>query len=314
MGDSLTHNYNLFDKTHEDFFIAAPYPMALWFLDNWWRLCFEPTPDEPTTDWRRSHMLSAAGYGYSWPTIGFQSDSQNITVTSIPTPGSFTNACTHTIPRPTFARAVCTFVEDCLHYAADADLEASYATVQHEQTDEEVSLYRTLEALQGFDAGYGNEDRLQFLVRTAKVYDPETIRELSRFLYDCPELEDEMQAVKKGILGCKIDIGSLDMNAVQIDATAKPWEVGFSLARQVRCQWNLNGPVTNEALCERVSLRAEEFDCADRDSAVGFGARMSDAVFSLKFAKRSRTSSRFMFTRGICDAIVAEKASPIFSP
>ena len=204
-------------------------------------------------------------------------------------------------------RAVCTFVEDCLHYAADADLEASYATVRHEQTDAEVSLYRTLEALQGFDAGYGNEDRLQFLVRTAKVYDPETIRELSRFLYDCPELEDEMQAVKKGILGCKIDIGSLDMNAVQIDATAKPWEVGFSLARQVRCQWNLNGPVTNEALCERVSLRAEELDCADRDSAVGFGARMSDAVFSLKFAKRSRTSSRFMFTRGICDAIVSRK-------
>ena len=105
MGDSLTHNYNLFDKTHEDFFIAAPYPMALWFLDNWWRLCFEPTPDEPTTDWRMSHMLSAAGYGYSWPTIGFQNDSQNITVTSIPTPGSFTNACTHTIPRTTFAQS-----------------------------------------------------------------------------------------------------------------------------------------------------------------------------------------------------------------
>ena len=44
-GVYLTHNVNLFDHTHSDFLIAAPYPLALWFLENWWRLCFEPTPD-----------------------------------------------------------------------------------------------------------------------------------------------------------------------------------------------------------------------------------------------------------------------------
>ena len=214
-GVYLTHNVNIFDHTHSDFLIAAPYPMALWFLDNWWRLCFEPTPDMPTRNWRISHVLSSAGYGYSWPTIVFQTDSQHITVTSIPTFGAdvgsahFTNACTSSMPLTTFATAICTFVKDCMLHAADADLEAIYAAVQEEQNDKEIVLYRTIEAMLGFDAGCGREDKLTRLLRIAQTYGAQTVCERSRVLYNCHNPEEDMQAVRNGQTDCKVDISSL---------------------------------------------------------------------------------------------------------
>ena len=173
---SLTRNTNPLTNTISDTFIAAPYPLALWFLDNWWRLCFEATTDVPTTDWRMSHMLSAAGYGYCWPTIGFQSDSQNITITSIPTfakdPTSafYTKAYNGTISLDTFAAAIMTFVEDCMLHAADAELEEIFTAVQQERDDENVALYRTIEAMLGFDAGQGPEEKITQLLSSVEQY------------------------------------------------------------------------------------------------------------------------------------------------
>ncbi|MBO4336255.1 MAG: hypothetical protein J5846_10575 [Desulfovibrio sp.] len=312
-GVFLTKNTNLFDNTQPDFLVAAPYPMALWFLDNWWRLCFEPTPDLPTTDWRMSHVLSAAGFGYSWPTIGFQSDSQNITISSIPTLSAdvgsarFCNAYTSSIPLDTFATTIFSFIKNCLLHAADADLNAIYTAIQSEQADIELACYRTLEAMLGFDAGQGNEDRLTHLLHLALEYDTQTVRELSRFLYDRPALEQEMQAVRKGEIGSTMDISSLNLDSLQVEQTLHPWDTGYALAQQVRCLWQLNGPVSNETLCERVSLQAKELDRADRDDALGLGVRREDALFSFTFAKRSRASTRFMFARALCDAILSRK-------
>ena len=312
-GVPLTKNINIFDSTHHDFFIAAPYPIALWFLDNWWRLCYEPTPAVPTTDWRMSHMLSSAGYGYSWPTIYFQSDSQNITITSIPTPSAdvssafFSNAYSQTVSIDTFISTISTFINDCLLHAPDYDLENLYNTIQYEQSDSEIVLYRKLEAILGFDAGCGDEDRIITLLQSAQEFDDQAVYELSQFLYNFPSRTEEMQEIKKGTIGHKIDIRSLPMDAIQTDPAEKPWTVGYSLAKMVRKQWNLNGPVHNHVLCDRVALRAAELVPADRDDAVGLGARTEDSRFSLAFSKRSRQAMRFMFARGICDAILSSR-------
>ena len=62
------------DPTTRDEILVSTLPLAQWFAGNLWRLRWEPRPDRPSTDWRMSHNLAAAGYGYTWPSIEFFPD------------------------------------------------------------------------------------------------------------------------------------------------------------------------------------------------------------------------------------------------
>src|ERR1035437_10101962 len=68
---------------------VSAYPLALWLASSWWRIRWEPLPSRirlaqggipADADWRMSHELSAAGYGFIWPQVAFASDGQVIGV------------------------------------------------------------------------------------------------------------------------------------------------------------------------------------------------------------------------------------------
>src|SRR5215472_12351740 len=57
---------------------VSAYPLALWFASSWWRLRWEPSTGRYSTDWLMSHDVRAAGHGFIWPPLRFESDGEFI--------------------------------------------------------------------------------------------------------------------------------------------------------------------------------------------------------------------------------------------
>lgn len=188
-GKNLTENYDIYDGRKKSSVALAPYPMALWFASNWWRLRFEPTPSSLTNDWRMSHMLSAAGYGYSWPTIGFQTDGETVRITSLPTTGDDGAAVIYPtlfsafISADKFEEEIESFIVNCNNRFGSTDISVLWDTIQKEKNDKELSVFRKIEAMLGFDAGEGPEqDILSIIDKANNNFDYASIQELSALL------------------------------------------------------------------------------------------------------------------------------------
>ena len=71
LGDSvLTRLVRRGGNAPDDWLEAPPVPLAFWFIDNWWRIRWEPTPHgDLNAEWRLAHHLSSVGAGYHWPNV-----------------------------------------------------------------------------------------------------------------------------------------------------------------------------------------------------------------------------------------------------
>ena len=190
-GKNLTENYDICDSQKKSTVALAPYPMALWFASNWWRLRWEPTPSSlrPSTDWRMSHMLSAAGYGYSWPTIGFQTDGETVRIMSLPTTGDdgasaiYSTLFSATVSASKFEEAIGSFIADCNSRFGSTYVSKLWNTVQKEKNDKKLAMYRKIEAMLGFDAGEGPEQDILAIMNKADKFGYASVQELSALLY-----------------------------------------------------------------------------------------------------------------------------------
>ena len=73
---------------------VSAFPFAVWLAQSWWRLRWEPLPSRirlvpdqiADANWRMSHEIPAAGYGFIWPRVVFASDGEAILVRCRPSP------------------------------------------------------------------------------------------------------------------------------------------------------------------------------------------------------------------------------------
>lgn len=311
---NLTENYDTFDRRKKTSVALGPYPMAMWFASNWWRLRWEATPPQPTTDWRMSHMLSAAGHGYSWPTIGFQTDGKTIRITSLPTTGASDGASviyptlfSAVISAEMFEKEAGAFIEDCNDAFGDSDLHALWDTVQEEKADRELALFRQIEARLGFDAGEGPESAIVAIMEQAGTFGHESAQEVSTFLYNNTLTREEIQALEKNISGTGIsirDLPALRAYAGQQKGHALPWDFGYDLARQARKIWGIDGVFSTEKLCRLLDTSPDRLS-SNGISNLGLGVKHDENTFYVALHKKHPTAQRFMAARLICDAITA---------
>lgn len=155
----------LFDE-HEgrgrDFFRAAPLTLGFWFVDNFWRLRWEPLddPQYPGTEWRMRHELSAASGDTILPPFMIYGMGPRVMVAPIAGAESDANAIRYLQERPLtmlagdFEKGLDTLFETLLRHhdlpdsAAFADL---VGQLGRERGDEELAGWRRLEACLGYD-------------------------------------------------------------------------------------------------------------------------------------------------------------------
>ena len=286
---NLTENYDLRDNAQKSSVALAPYPMALWFVSNWWRLRWEPTPQRPSTDWRMSHLLSAAGYGYSWPTIGFQTDGETIRITSLPTTGTDGSSVICLTPfsalisAKKFEQEIASFVDICNEAFGETDVLALWNILQDEQNDRELAMFRQIEARLGFDAGEGPEEAVMSIMNRARSVGAHSVQELSYLLHNDALAGEEILALEKHEAGIPIRISSLaplrELARQERDRLL-PWDLGYALAREARRIWGIRDVFSTEDLCGILETSPDRlFAAPHRNNSFGLGARrMGDIV------------------------------------
>ena len=142
------------------------YYVAEWLTANYWRLRYEPKPENPGPDWHMSHSMSSIGEGYVWPKIDIWTDSgQNATrIEAYPSPENSTSLFRYAAsenkavsPRE-LERATSLFVLNILealeeHKIRNSNLHKLYRDLTREKKDPELKRIRIREAFAGHDPG-----------------------------------------------------------------------------------------------------------------------------------------------------------------
>ena len=163
---------------------VSGYHLAEWLVWNWWRLRWEPCPDnglaDAPPDWRMAHSIAAIGEGYVWPKITFSSDGLRCIVTSersTENNGSrlyYTGAPAITILSGEFENALDRFVNSILHLienasVGDSNLQILWNDLTIERKDPEIARFRRFEALLGLEPDEFDEAQIENWRKDAKL-------------------------------------------------------------------------------------------------------------------------------------------------
>lgn len=308
---------------------VSVYPLALWLASSWWRIRWEPLPSRISlapdrmsahTNWRMSHELPAAGYGFIWPQLALASDGEAISAKcreSVAVPGEpvrylsnfdvFVQARDFEIETDNFIDLVLRRLDSL----GETDLHILWREVLAERADPEQSAARRLEARLGYEpdeAPFLLLRRLLDLVSEAGPGATDEVAPICAGSRPTETLDEVMNlASRPGIFG-KISLPV----AMPFDyRTMPPWERGRRLANLVRESLHFDSqPLTDENLAELLQIRPGHL----QESANGLPhAPMGLAVrtghceeLKLLFRKRNRPARRFEAARFIAGHLCAE--------
>jgi len=302
---------------------VSAYVMALWFAANWWRLRWEPERIKDIS-WLLSHKLSAAGGGYYWPDLSFSSDGEWVTIHNEITPGDESDPIRYLeridleIPVGDFEAAVDAFIDAVINRVvskapSETELTGLWADVLKERRDPDLSTWRKMEALMGFDPGEAPEKTVESILHMKKDYGGSAVEEMTAAFKESAgeamgRLWNEARTFAFHVkpTGCE---ALRDMISTTVPSSLIPWQRAEAAAGQARSHWSIkSGPVTNKMLHEILSLREGELlDKANAPSVpVSAGFRERDNVEELKIfiKKTNKTGKRFYLARIIADSLI----------
>jgi hypothetical protein len=308
---------------------VSAYPLALWLASSWWRIRWEPlpssirlAPDEipADADWRMSHELPAAGYGFIWPQLSFASDGETIRATCRRShelsaePIRYLSDFEAVVPAREFEREMDNFMDLVLRRldsVGETELHTIWREVVAERADPEQSAARRLEARLGYEPDEAPSPLLERLLALADEAGPGATDEIAPVCagsHPTDTLNEVMSlAAQPGVQG-RVSVPAAYRGS---DAGMAPWQRGRRLADSARESLGFGGRrLTDEALAEVLQILPDDL----KGSASGLPhAPMGMAVrtgkneeLKLLFRKRNRPARRFEAARFIADDLCAE--------
>lgn len=309
--------------------LLSAYPLALWLASSWWRLRWEAAQQrvEPSLDWKMSHALPAAGGGFVWPALAIESDGESIEMTMHPSghapyePLKYLGQFRAWVRANEFEVAVSRFVEKVLARLHDrqvfqTQLHEQWEELSSERANKEISEYRRLEAILGFDPGEASDgvvQRFRELQSSAGAAAAEEIAYASAGASKSDQLtssivESAGKAAPKG----RFQIHPEDLPVSAVMARTHPWHRGYALADKLRthCGWE-ETIVTDERISQLLGINASalEATAGGVSSALPFGIalRSLDESGDARFIFRSHAHVRRRFdaARMLADHLLA---------
>ena len=239
----LTEVHDDLVRSVRPFIVVSLYPLARWFILNWWRLRWEPF--RPTLDWRMTHSMAAVGEGTAWPPVEFASDGEFVQVTSMgelsPDVAAirYLRDVTLEIPGSDFERAIDDLIAllrgrlaSCR--IADRDLDELWEELQQERADPRVARACRLQAEAGINPGEAPDDWLAGAARLEATTGSEGVAEVMAVL---PGLGG-ITAAEERVAEIRRSPTSVDLSwAKPLPASQRPelpWQRGARLAQHVR--------------------------------------------------------------------------------
>ncbi len=264
-------------QTLRESVLVSAYPLARFLAENWWRLRWEPVPARAIPAWRLRHSLSAVGDGYSWPNLSFASDGEAIHVQLRPSGDSPTSPIRYVselddwISVVEFERSVDVFMEavagrlDAMGCSKN-ELADLLDALRAERSDAQLTRWRRLEAIAGYDADEAPESLIQSLLAEGESMGWDSLQELTaasreQVLRDLKSLRDALSSE-----GCRFRIADLERLREAVlsetgDSKFAPWMRASTAARITRQVLGLNGEtVSNQRLSELFDMPKSQFE------------------------------------------------------
>jgi hypothetical protein len=306
---------------------VSAYPFAIWLASSWWRIRWEPLPSRirlaqdqvpADTNWRMSHELPAAGYGFIWPQLVFASDGESIRVSCRRSqalsnePVRYLSEFEVVVPAREFERGIDNFMDLVLRrldILGETELHLIWSDVLAERTDREQSAARKIEARLGYDADEAPTDLLERFLNLAAEAGVETTDEIAPVCAGSDPrgaLQNVISlASRPGIPG-RI---SIPTRAGVPNGTLPPWQRARQLASAVRKSLGFGiEPLNDKTLSELLQISTDDLNAKPSAPApMGLAVRTgSDQDLKLLFHKRNRPARRFEAARFIADYLSAE--------
>lgn len=271
---NLTENFNIWSQTVEEDVLVSAAPLALWFLQSWWRILYEPlqyyTNGKLDIGWRMAHEIGAANNGYVWPRIAFVSDLENIFIFAQPTTDrkqsvryiNGLDIAKH-IKLNDFKKTISEFIEQVIDRLdalkeQDTTIKDLWNIILEESSDYETNFYRKVEAMLGYDPDEANSTVMEFALQNFKKIGENSLEELApvygklsnRSLLDIEEFFNE----KSGIFGKpEIELEDININKNQ------PWKTAKQIADSIRKRISISStePFRNEILLKLLGIASD---------------------------------------------------------
>lgn len=301
---------------------VSAYNLAIWFASNWWKLRWEPR--RATSEWEISHMIGAAGGGYLWPNLSFNSDGATIIIESKPAlfPGTgeairYINNFATTIPAFEFENKVSMFVESVIARLVGLGIDAPelvelWKEVCIERQDSALSKWRKLEAIMGFDPDEAPDHLVVGLKDAADNYGSSAIEEVAaasqgKVLDILGELSGAPLAESTGLH--IPEFGTLQKEISRVSQTLYPWQMGEQAARIARKAWHLGeGPVSTGGISDIFGFNQDVINQPSKiKAAMSVGFRQEKDLEHLKIFINTPipTNRRFALMRLVGDNLTA---------
>lgn len=305
---------------------VSAYPLALWLASSWWRIRWEPLPSRirlasegirADGDWRMSHELAAAGYGFIWPELTFASDGETILVTSRPStelstePVRYLSEFEAHVPASSFEQETDRFLDLVLRRLdslGQTELHILWSEVLAERADPAQSAVRRFEARLGFEPDEAPEVLVERLVEIASEAGMDAVDEIAPICsgsHPSEVLEQVVELAEKPGVAARIAVPELPID----NRTTPPWQRGHNLANALRQSLSFGTqPLDDGTLGGLLEIGAEHFSVTATRSAspVGLAVRSADrGELKLLFRKRNRPARRFEAARFLADSLCA---------
>lgn len=330
-GKPATRLFDVQAQTIRDGLFAAAYPLALFLAENWWRLLWEPAPEQTPAQpqWRLAHSIAAAGSGYIWPNITLYGDGERVFAQVGPHQSTsssvkFVSEFLHSFSIPEFEAAVDPFLAGVLarleaRGQPDTELKQIWQAVQMERRDVAQAEWRRLEAMAGYDPGAAPDAFLLNLMRLEQRLGTAAVHELvsasrARALSDVQALEAVIQSRgtpyrvpdKRGLV-------SEDPGAVPASSQGvphQPWRRATETARALRRTWGLAGqPVDDATLARFLDMDPDRLESCSNIAVPYSAALLQDVEGRLVVRSGHRHGRRFALGRLLGDAFFS--AEPV---
>lgn len=313
---------DLFARTVRPGLRASAYDLAVWLAENWWRLRWEP--EAKSVDWRLSHVVAAAGGGFTWPDISFASDGVHVLVEARETSGGeqvpvrYIRDIDVQISAVAFEDGIDEFIERVLARLSavnvgETDLSVLWKQLLAERHDKEIGDRRRLEALLGFDPDEAPRKLIESLQETTGEVGRNAVDEIAAAAkVRAPQtLHDILERVRAS--GDSICVASasniLSQFSGQSFSTELPWQRATRAAKLARDVWGVDqGPVSNDTLSELLSVSVDFLGYTPSNGLqVAAGLRTNHGTDAVNVVMRAKapTGRRFEIMRLVADHIVA---------
>ena len=319
LGDAcLTRLVRRGSNAPDDWLKAPPVPLAFWFIDNWWRIRWEPAPyTDLNAEWRLAHHLSSVGAGYHWPNVSIWGEGSRVGIAVHADASNLQPSLKFVaqprldyVPSLTVEAAIDRFVRNVLEHVGNASdgLDAEYRQLQAERADSTVAAWRTLEAMLGFDPDDAPDGLVGGLEALTERYGSEPLQEAAlahqgeeatSTLKNCIEAAESSNVLVRAPFA--FETLEVDRSSLQ-----PPWRLAVAAANQLRHWLSVPpGPIRNTRLSEIVGTNVDHLKTKRRSTFnIPYALRLRHETGS-RVALRSTWSHlrRFELCRSLGDII-----------